>query len=69
MQGSSMTGMTGMMMPGAQGMTSIASASPYENPWYLLGWALLALVSLIIIGGVVLTIVWIARRTRSTQQA
>jgi disulfide bond formation protein DsbB len=62
----SMAGMSGMTMPGMQGMTSIASANPYENPWYLLGWALLALVILAVICGVVMTILWIARRPRST---
>jgi hypothetical protein len=69
MQGSSMPGMPGMMMPGTQNMPSIASSNPYENPWYLLGWALLALVSLTILGGLVFGFVWMIRRSRSTRQA
>lgn len=68
MQGGSMASMAGMM-PGAQGVTSIASANLYENPWYLLGWALLALVSLTILGGLVFGFVWIMRRFKSTRPA
>jgi hypothetical protein len=68
MPGMNMTGMAGMMMPGMPGMTSIASSSPYENPWYLLGWALLALVSLTILCGPVFGFVWIIRSSKSVRK-
>jgi disulfide bond formation protein DsbB len=50
-------------------MTSIASANSYENPWYLLGWALLALVSLTILGVLVFGVLWMVRRFRPARSA
>jgi len=61
---SGMQGMGGSPMVSEQGFSILAL-----NPWWLLGWVLLALVSFIVLSGAVVSIVWIVRRSRSTRQA
>ena len=70
MSGTGMSAMAGMnAMPGMNGAVTVASQQWWEDPWRLLGWSLLILVTIAGLFAVVAGYRWLANRTGSTKAA
>jgi hypothetical protein len=64
MSGMNMGNMAGMNMTGIEGGWMGISSLWYTNPWWLLGWVVLVLLSIAVLVGLVLAVVLVIRRSR-----